>query len=544
MLPPYFSNCDIRAFISQIAGLFVQYKWHCMQSHFSIACVVILLLHTLVPSCAGVVYRFPVRRFHSQVVMAKDDSNAALKSQLRIVQRDLSSGDLNDMKNNLNGFSGDGYYIDLNIGTPNQTMQVLIDTGSANFAIAASFDPKVRKFFHRENSSTYVQIGTEVHVAYTEGQWTGVLGTDIVSVSSSPNISARAHIACITQTKDFFIPEAEWQGILGLGYSQLSMPDRSILPFWDSVVQERKVLDDIFSMHLCGSSFSHTDEEALMEGSLIFGGVIESLSRGPILYTPIIKQWYYEVVLTDIKVSGKSLKMKCKEFNFDKTIVDSGTTNIRLPTKVFQAVVDAIGQHIETNGLDNFVGASFYNGIDVLCLQNVADFFSSFPIVSFSLYASENSSFQLDLSPQHYLRPVQTDMADLMLQSCVKFGFSSSSSGTVLGAVLMEAFYVVFDRNSSRIGFGQTTCPLPNPKNPVLDITIHGPFYSNKNFSECAYKKSDSVDRSFLIISYIMAGLSIVVALPLFILCFLWIRRKVTVQDEGDTSETQSVLPS
>lgn len=541
MLTPYTSSCDIRTLISHTFGLSVHRKWHCAQSHFSIACVVILLLHTLVPSCTGTVYRFPVRRFHSQVVMAKDESNTGVRSQLRIVQRDLSPDDLVKMKNNLNGFSGDGYYIDLDIGTPTQTMQVLIDTGSANFAIAASFDPKVRRYFHRENSSTYQEIGTQIHVAYTEGQWDGVLGSDIVSVSSAPNISARVHIACITQAKDFFIPEAEWQGILGLGYSQLSMPDKSTMPFWDTVVQENPDLEDVFSMHLCGSSFNQTNEEPLMEGSLIFGGVIESLSSSPIYYTPIFKQLYYEVVLTDIMVSGKSLNMKCKEYNFDKTIVDSGTTNIRLPKKVFNTVVKAIDQHIQENGLEN-LGASFYNGDDVLCLLNIEEFYRSFPIISFSLYASENSSFQLDLSAQHYMRPVQTD---LMPPSCVKFGFSPSNTGTVLGAVLMEAFYVVFDRRSSRIGFGQTTCPFPDPKTPAPHLTIHGPvFYLNRNFTECAYKKSDNMDRSFLIISYIMAGLSIVVALPLFILCFLWVRRRVTVIDEGDTSETQSVLPN
>lgn len=32
-------------------------------------------------------------------------------------------------------------------------------------------------------------------------------------------------------------------------------------------------------------------------------------------------------------------------------------------------------------------------------------------------------------------------------------------SGTVIGAVVMEGFYVVFDRQSNRIGFADTTCP-------------------------------------------------------------------------------------
>ena len=68
-------------------------------------------------------------------------------------------------------------------------------------------------------------------------------------------------------------------------------------------------------------------------------------------------------------------------------------------------------------------------------------------------------------------------------QICVKFGFSPSTSGTVLGAVLMEAFYVVFDRSASRIGFGQTTCPLPDPDNEILKKTVKGPFFTNSKYN-------------------------------------------------------------
>ena len=32
-------------------------------------------------------------------------------------------------------------------------------------------------------------------------------------------------------------------------------------------------------------------------------------------------------------------------------------------------------------------------------------------------------------------------------------------SGTVLGAVVMEAYYTVFDRKNARLGFAETLCP-------------------------------------------------------------------------------------
>lgn len=41
---------------------------------------------------------------------------------------------------------------------------------------------------------------------------------------------------------------------------------------------------------------------------------------------------------------------------------------------------------------------------------------------------------------------------------CYKFAVSQSSTGTVLGAVVMEGFYVVFDRARKRIGFAVSAC--------------------------------------------------------------------------------------
>lgn len=59
-------------------------------------------------------------------------------------------------------------------------------------------------------------------------------------------------------------------------------------------------------------------------------------------------------------------------------------------------------------------------------------------------------------SLQQYLRPVE-DVASAQ-EDCYKFAVSQSSTGTVMGAVIMEGFYVVFDRENKRIGFAVSTC--------------------------------------------------------------------------------------
>lgn len=45
----------------------------------------------------------------------------------------------------------------------------------------------------------------------------------------------------------------------------------------------------------------------------IIGGIDHSLYVGDIWYTPIRKEWYYEVIIVKLEVNGQDLNMDCKE---------------------------------------------------------------------------------------------------------------------------------------------------------------------------------------------------------------------------------------
>merc|ERR1719494_1486555 len=92
-------------------------------------------------------------------------------------------------------------------------------------------------------------------------------------------------------------------------------------------------------MQLCSSSELDPSAEPTVAGTMVFGDLDEELYKGDMLYTPIVKKWYYEVIITDITVNGEPLGLDCKKYNYDKTIVDSGTTNWRVPADVFDLIV-------------------------------------------------------------------------------------------------------------------------------------------------------------------------------------------------------------
>uniref|UniRef100_A0A8C9VYW0 Beta-secretase 1 n=1 Tax=Scleropages formosus TaxID=113540 RepID=A0A8C9VYW0_SCLFO len=419
-----------------------------------------------------------------------------------------------DMIDNLRGKSGQGYYVEMAVGTPPQKLNILVDTGSSNFAVGAAAHPFLRRYYHRSLSSSYHDLGRSVYVPYTQGRWEGELGTDLVSVPHGPNASLWANIAAITQSDRFFINGSNWEGILGLAYAEIARPDESLEPFFDSLVRQTPV-PNLFSLQLCGTGYSQNYSlgSATVGGSMIIGGIDPSLYVGELWYTPIRREWYYEVIIVRIEVNGQDLNMDCKEYNYDKSIVDSGTTNLRLPRKVFQAAVKAIQAASSTEPFPS----GFWLGEQLVCWQAGTTPWHIFPVISLYLMSeNRNQSFRISILPQQYLRPVE-DVASAE-EDCYKFAVSQSSTGTVMGAVIMEGFYVVFDRQRRRIGFAVSTCHVHDE---FRTASVEGP-YHGVDLEDCGYNIPQTDESTLMTIAYIMAGICALFMLPLCLMVCQW----------------------
>ncbi|KAM9440071.1 beta-secretase 2 isoform 2-T2 [Clarias gariepinus] len=356
-----------------------------------------------------------------------------------------------NMLDNLEGDAGRGYYLQMIIGTPGQTLNILVDTGSSNFAVAAAPHPYISTYFNRALSSTYIPSGTSVSVRYTQGDWEGELGSDFIRIPQGPNGTLMINIAAILTSDSFFLPGINWQGILGLAYPSLARPNPSVEPFFDSLVKQIGI-PDVFSLQMCGARISTSTATNPADGSLIMGGLEPTLYHGSMWYTPVVQEWYYQVEVLKLEVGGENLNLDCREYNSDKAIVDSGTTLLRLPEKVFVAVVEAIAQM----SMIQDISSGFFSGTKLACWVKGESPWGFFPKISIYLRATNTSqSFRLTIFPQLYIQ-LMADMDGTM--DCFRFGISSSTNGLVIGATVMEGFYVVFDRAQKRVGFGVSTC--------------------------------------------------------------------------------------
>ncbi|XP_062983625.1 beta-secretase 2 [Elgaria multicarinata webbii] len=434
------------------------------------------------------------------------------------------------MVDNLQGDSGRGYYLELLIGTPPQKLNILVDTGSSNFAVAGASNPDLSTYFNTEKSSTYKPLGFEVTVKYTQGSWTGTLGTDIITMPKGINGSYTINIATIFQSENFFLKGIQWHGILGLAYDALAKPSSSMETFFDSLVNQAKI-PDIFSLQMCGASLP-VSAIGTNGGSLVLGGIEPSLYTGEIWYTPIKKEWYYQVEILKLEVGGQSLNLDCREYNADKAIVDSGTTLLRLPENVFNAVVGAI---IETSLIQEF-SSGFWSGSQLACWDKTEKPWTFFPKISIYL-RDENSSrsFKITILPQLYIQPVVEIGQNL---GCYRFGISSSTNALVIGATVMEGFYVIFDRAQKRVGFALSTCAEMDGL-PVSEI--EGPFSTADVASTCV--STLSLHEPLLwIVSYTLMSFCGLVLLVLIILLLLPPRCRRHYTDNDIVNDESSLV--
>ena len=140
-----------------------------------------------------------------------------------------------------------------------------------------------------------------------------------------------------------------------MAFSELAKPDGTVT-LWEQM-SDNLELRDSFSLMLC------PPQDNLRVGTVLdeqksfmdLGGYVEDSSRvadHAHKFTTSIErvspQLYYGMVITEIKVGNISVPLDCTEFNKGSSILDSGTTDIYLPTRVFTEVKRLVMEYLQT----------------------------------------------------------------------------------------------------------------------------------------------------------------------------------------------------
>jgi len=325
------------------------------------------------------------------------------------------------------------YFGNLAIGTPEQSYNVILDTGSADLWVAQSGCSEGCvdiATFDTSSSSTYKNMSTTFGITYGSGSAEGTLAQDTVQMAG---FSVPDQIFGLANQVSSGLLTSPVSGLLGLGFKSISSSHAT--PFWQTLVENGAWDQPLMSFYL--SRFINITHARPMEpgGRFTMGFADQALYTGDIEYVDIPDgdSGYWLVPLTNISVNGQSVTVPGAE---QLAAIDTGTTLIGGPSDVIQSIfADIPGSE---PGTGDYEGYYTYP-----CNQNI----------NFTITFGSGTAWSVD--------PGDFMLAQLNPKQCVGalFSLDSSNGGGsdgpswIMGDTFLKNVYSVFRYTPPSVGF-------------------------------------------------------------------------------------------
>jgi len=352
--------------------------------------------------------RFPLRKRSDREFVAGVLSRAA-KGQRLSYKSSPGSIVINDYENSQ-------YYGEIALGSPEQTFNVIFDTGSSDLWVASSqCDDSCGHHakYDSSKSSTYKANGTSFDIMYGSGPVSGFQSIDTMNMGGL--VVSNQEFAEVTDAAGLGAAYklGKFDGILGMAFPVLSV--NKVPTAFENVFNQNLVNENLFAFYLGNS---RTDK-----GELTLGGVDSAHYTGDIAWVNLLSATYWEIKMDDVQVKGDSYAGSTTGV---KAIVDTGTSIMTGPKDQVQAIADAIGAHA-------FIEGEYLFSCDV---KSNLDF-----VIDGKTYT---------LTPEDYLIPD----GDVCLFGMMALDIAEPTGPLwILGDVFIRKFYSVFDVANKRVGF-------------------------------------------------------------------------------------------
>jgi len=226
----------------------------------------------------------------------------------------------------------------VNIGTPAQSFDVVLDTGSSDLWVAGAncqgCTSKTPVF--QPSQSTSLQLSQQTtNIQYGSGQVNGQIGADITSMAG---FVVPAQTLLIANAVSSELLEDNISGIMGLAFSTISSTQST--PFWEALANNGQFSSPEMSFWLTrfGNDPTATEEEP--GGVFTLGGTNSSLFTGDIDFLNMpANPSFWLLTLNSVTVQGKSVPITASTA---LSAIDTGTTLIGGPTNDVQAIWSAV----------------------------------------------------------------------------------------------------------------------------------------------------------------------------------------------------------
>ncbi|KIM21632.1 hypothetical protein M408DRAFT_333341 [Serendipita vermifera MAFF 305830] len=270
----------------------------------------------------------------------------------------------------ISSYYGDAlYYASVKIGTPPQTVDLLIDTGSTDLYVQSStcrtcnlslvqpyFDDS-QSSFDASRSTSFTQLATQVQLSYADG-----------SVVSGGVARDKITLGSFTVPNQTFILATSAQlslgvaGIIGLGFPALARTNAD--PWWLNALDQ--FTEPEISIFLTQWRDSTGADLILPGGQMTLGGRNTSLfEEDKLVFTPIISERWWTIPIRSLLVApptGGTSTNTTLTLNgtYTSAVVDTGTTLIYGPSEIVRAFYAALPGTVAVDtvapgiGLDGF----------------------------------------------------------------------------------------------------------------------------------------------------------------------------------------------
>jgi len=328
------------------------------------------------------------------------------------------------------------YYGQISVGNPPQCFVILFDTGSSNTWIPGSecFDTACSKHqkFQCASSSTCKETSDTLSLRYGSGQMEGKIESDRLCFGCEEGalcIDNQLFAESTTENSITF-EYAKFDGILGLGYDQLSV--KNITTPFSRLIQDGKCPEPVFAFWLNRKPIRNVLDPAqkIIEngGELTLCGTDTQHYVGEITYVPVTREAYWQFEIDEVVIDGHSISTKFQ------AIADTGTSMLVGPKNAIERMNTWIGAEKDPYGI-----------YKVDCSK-----LDSMPDIVFTIGGKP-----FPLKPRQYI----SQFGEKETAVCVS-GLGESHSGNpdqwILGDVFIGPYYTVFDKGQNRVGFAQS----------------------------------------------------------------------------------------
>lgn len=320
-----------------------------------------------------------------------------------------------------------GYVAAVKIGSPANTYNLIVDTGSSNTWVGAGAA--------YVKTSTSVNTGQPVGVVYGSGSFSGTEYTDTVSFGSGLTITKQSIGVASTATGFVSVDGILGLGPVGLTKGSLKNSPKATIP----IVTENLHSEGIIPEMVVGVSFEPTTSKTVTNGELIFGGTDAAKYTGSIAYTPITTTYpasTYWGINESITYGSTTI------LSSTAGIVDTGTTFLFIATDAFTRYQSATGASLDSATSLLSISSAQYKALKNLDFHIGSETYSLTP--NAQIWPRSLNTYLGGSSDAIYLI-----IHDIGTPSGQGFDFINSYT-------FLERFYSVFDTTNSRVGFAKT----------------------------------------------------------------------------------------